>query len=241
MLRLGVAVGRPLNAVIDADRFGFRDADDRLMVAAARLALDLALPTEDAGSQVLPAPEREIVWVRHLYEKAVAGFYRVVLEPLGWRVCAGRGIEWQIEAKTPGIDAILPAMRTDIVLEQAGSGQRVVIDTKFNCLVRTGWYREEALRSAYIYQIYAYLRSQVGAGDPLADHAAGMLLHPAVGEAFDEIVVIQGHPIRFATVDLSAPAAEIRRRLLSLVPFPLGFDAVTPLGISFLGGSGPST
>ena len=41
-----------------------------------------------------------------------------------------------------------------------------------------------------------------------------MLLHPAIGERVDEAVVIQGHRIRFATVDLTALTAEIRSQLL---------------------------
>ena len=47
------------------------------------------------------------------------------------------------------------------------SGRRIVIDTKFTSIVTAGWYREETLRSGYVYQIYAYLRSQVGRGDTL--------------------------------------------------------------------------
>ena len=68
----------------------------------------------------------------------------------------------------------------------------------------------------YIYQIYAYLRSQEGNG-ALADNAAGLLLHPATGYNVDETAVIQGHKIRFATVDLSASAREIRQRLLQVI------------------------
>jgi 5-methylcytosine-specific restriction enzyme subunit McrC len=80
----------------------------------------------------------------------------------------------------------------------------------------TGWHREETLRSGYVYQIYAYLRSQAGRGDTLADSAGGLLLHPSVGPEVDQTVVIQGHSVRFATVDLTASAASIRSRLLYL-------------------------
>ena len=107
-------------------------------------------------------------------------------------------------------------MRTDVVLDHISTGRRIVIDTKFTSIVTSGWYREETLRSGYIYQIYAYLRSQVGRGDSLADCASGLLLHPAVGDAVDETVVVQGHSIRFATVDLTASPAEIRAHLLLL-------------------------
>ncbi len=94
--------------------------------------------------------------------------------------------------------------------------RRIVIDTKFTSIVTSGWFREETLRSGYIYQIYAYLRSQEGQGDALADHASGLLLHPSVGDDIDETVSIQGHRIRFATVDLTASTAEIRETLLAM-------------------------
>ena len=92
--------------------------------------------------------------------------------------------------------------------------------TKFTSIVTAGWYREQSLRSGYIYQMYAYLRSQVGCGDALADSTSGLLLHPAVGTMVDETVVIQGHPLRFATVDLAAKPAEIRAQLLKCVEVP---------------------
>jgi 5-methylcytosine-specific restriction enzyme subunit McrC len=43
-----------------------------------------------------------------------------------------------------------------------------------------------------------------------------LLLHPSVGDVVDETVLIQGHSIRFATVDLMAPQTEIRSQLLRL-------------------------
>lgn len=215
--RIGVTGEKPSRNELSVDRFGRHDADDKHMVAASHLAFNLALPTEAAGDKLLTLPDREIKWIRKLYEKAVAGFYDVVLSPEGWRVHAGKAIGWLIDKKTSGIDKILPSMRTDVVVEHHGCGQRIVIDTKFTSIVTRGWYREETLRSGYIYQIYAYLRSQEDNEDPLAPHAAGLLLHPSVGYMVNEAVVIQGHEIRFATVDLGAEAKEIRKQLLKVV------------------------
>ncbi len=95
--------------------------------------------------------------------------------------------------------------------------RRIVIDTKFTSIITKGQYREETLNSGYLYQMYAYLRSQENNGDPLAVNAAGLLLHPAIDEMMDESVVIQGHEIRFATVDLGAETGKIRRQLLQVV------------------------
>ncbi len=215
--RMGVTGERPGRGEVSINRFGRHDVDDQSMVAAAHLAFNLALPTEAAGTKNLSLPDKEIAWIRKLYEKGIAGFYDVVLSPEGWRVDAGKTFGWLIETKSPGIDKILPSMRTDIILDHMGAGRRIVIDTKFNSVVTKSWYREETLRSGYIYQIYAYLRSQEGNGDPSADNAAGLLLHPSVGEMFNEAVVIQNHEIRFATVDLGAQAKEIRSQLLQVL------------------------
>lgn len=215
--RMGITGECPSRSEISLDRFGRHDAADRPMVAAAHLAFDLALPTEAEGTKHLSLPDRESAWIRKLYEKGVAGFYDVVLSPKGWRVKAGKKLDWKIERKSPGIDALLPGMKTDIILDHAGVGRRIVIDTKFNSIVTRGWHREETLRSGYLYQIYAYLRSQEGIGDPLAENASGLLLHPSVGSMLNEAAVIHNHEIRFATVDLSAPSKEIRKQLLQVL------------------------
>lgn len=217
--RLGVSGERPGREEVSVYRFGRHDADDRRMVIAARLAFALALPSEAKGGEFPFLPERnDAHWIRKLYEKAVAGFYEVALSDRGWRVKAGETISWPAENKTSGILEILPSMKTDIVLEHRGRGRRIVMDTKFTSIITAGWHREHTLRSGYIYQIYAYLRSQEGGPKPFADVSEGILLHPSVGgEMVNESAVVQGHEIRFATVDLAAGAKEIRHQLLHVV------------------------
>ncbi|NCC25997.1 MAG: 5-methylcytosine-specific restriction endonuclease system specificity protein McrC [Deltaproteobacteria bacterium] len=213
---MGVTGEKPDRSKVSVERFGRHDVHDRPMVVAAHLAFDLALPTETFGSKLLCVPDREIHWIRRLYEKGVAGFYDVVLSRLGWHVTAGKTLSWPIESKTSGMARILPSMRTDIILDHPAQGRRIVIDTKFNEILASGWYRAETLRSGFLYQIYAYLRSQEDTDGQLAQHASGLLLHPSVDEMIDEAVVIQGHEIRFATVDLGGTAQEIRKQLLGM-------------------------
>ena len=193
---------------------------DTAMMAAARLALDLALPTEQEGRHSLPVPVREEHWARQLFERAVAGFYEVVASPRGWKVSPSRPLGWNEQDPSPGLDDILPSMKTDIVLDHEDHGHRIVIDTKFTEIVKPGHYRESTLNSGHIYQMYAYLRSQEGRGDRLADGASGLLLHPAVDSNMDESAEFQGHRIRFATVDLMASALDIRNRLLQVIKVP---------------------
>ena len=204
---------------------GRTNTEDRQMLAAAELALNLRLPTEDPGQSPLSAPDRDEVWVRKLFEGAVGGFYDTLLSPQGWSVRTGGVMRWQVESPTEGIQLILPSMKTDIVLQRpdTGSGSpasRVVIDTKFTNIVGLGQHGNTTLHSNHIYQIYSYLRSQEQQADPLSLTASGMLLHPSVGEDIDESAVIQGHRIRFATVNLATDSLAIRKRLLELALGP---------------------
>ena len=217
MRERGVSGIPPTLAQISGERFGRHDADDRMMVDAAKLIFDLSIPTEVYGHQVLSLPDREIMWVRRLFERAIGGFFAHALGSTGWRVRCGATQKWQISDQSNGIQRLLPSMRTDIILDNSMKQRRIVIDTKFNSIVSPGWYREETLRSGYIYQMYTYIRSQVGLGDLLADTALGLLLHPSVGIDVDEYVVIQGHKIRFSTVDLTASHSSIRTQLLRLI------------------------
>ena len=111
-------------------------------------------------------------------------------------------------------------MKTDIILSNFVDGRRIIIDTKFNVILIPGRYRDETIRSGYLYQIYTYIRSQEDETNPLSKQTAGLLLHPSIGEMIDETVVIQGHAIRFATVDLAAEAMEIRKQLIDMIDFP---------------------
>ena len=71
-----------------------------------------------------------------------------------------------------------------------------------------------------MYQIYAYLRSQEEQPDELTRTSEGLMLHPSIDEMFDEALEIQGHLIRFATVDLTDSAPAIRDQLLRVASKP---------------------
>ena len=216
--RMGVSQVRPSRSEVSVDRFGRHDAEDKPMVTAAHLAFNLALPTESKGTKQLSSPERDnLPWLRKLFEKGVAGFYGTVLSKHCYRVSAGRALKWQIESNSLGMNKILPNMKTDIIIDNLDLEHRIVIDTKFNSIVTSGWYRDETLRSGYLYQMYAYLRSQEDSDDHLNENAGGLFIHPSMGEDVNEYVVIDNHKIQFATIDLGASALEIREQLINII------------------------
>jgi 5-methylcytosine-specific restriction enzyme subunit McrC len=59
-----------------------------------------------------------------------------------------------------------------------------------------------------------------GDADSAWNRATGILLHPAIGSDIDEAVTLQGHQIRFVTVDLSETPEVIRRTLREIVLRP---------------------
>ena len=198
-----------------------RNPEDQKMLAAAELALYLRIPTEEEGLAYFDALDRNNEsWVRHLFEKAVAGFYSAKFPT--WNVQSGRWLKWQKDTHSDGIDSILPSMQTDIVIEKIDPHTRkrskIVIDTKFTEIMTASEHRLHILKSKHMYQLYTYLRSQESGGaDDMSRSSSGMLLYPSVKGDVDEWFMTQGHVLRFATVDLSADSKDIRDRLLYLI------------------------
>lgn len=211
---LGVSCIKPTSYSYHSERFGRHDQADQKMVAAAELVFSLSIPNEILGKHRLPSPDKQIEWLRKLFEKAIAGFYSVNLSKKDWKVLDGKKLNWQISEATENVLSILPSMKTDIVIEQRNTGQFLVIDTKFNSITKKGWYKDQTLRSGYLYQMYTYLRSQEN--DQLATTlgASGMLLHPTINNEMSESVTIQGHAIYFCTVNLANVTQSIRAQLL---------------------------
>ena len=80
------------------------------------------------------------------------------------------------------------------MLDPPEGGRRVVVDTNFASILAFGRFGDLRLKSGYLYQMYAYVRSQEGR-DARWDGAAGLFLRPAVDRSVQEHAVIQNHPI----------------------------------------------
>ena len=191
----GVSRLAPSRADLAADRIGRNDAEDRF-IGALRVSRSIWRFRRKVRQNGGDAPDREEAWVRRLFEKAVLGFARAELEPLGWSVRGSIPLVWQFSS-SGALSTILPHMVTDIVLDAPNADRRLIIDTKFTSVLRIGRFGDASLKSEYLYQMYAYLRSQEGL-DCRCNDVEGLFIHPAMGAALHEHVVIQGHEITFA-------------------------------------------
>jgi len=214
--RLGVTGPRPSWAELASDQIGRNETADRFMVALAKMVFDTIIPTEDAGRVTGTLPDASDHLIRRLFEKAMGNALRLELQPKGWIVNTGKRLSWPVESASAGIAAVLPGMQTDIELTNVGFTHRIVIDTKFTAIFTASTYRENILKSGYLYQIYAYLRSQERPEDAASLTAEGMLLHPQTGGSIDEVMVVQGHRMRFKTIDLMGDAKSFEMQLQSV-------------------------
>lgn len=213
----GVSAGRPSRVEISRDQIARHDDDDRVMLKVAELALDLVLPSETAGDERLTQLDRDEQLLRRIFEKAIAGLYKHELHGRnGWNVRPQASLYWQADLPTPNLMPLLPSMAADIIL-QHGQSRRIVLDTKFTSIITSRFHGGAGLKSEHLYQLYAYLHSQAGRGDQLADQAEGILLHPALDRHVDEAVTIQGHRLRFVTVDLTTSTDNMRSVLLNII------------------------
>lgn len=215
--RSGVSSQKPSRAALATDQISRNETADLLMVSLAKMVFEAFIPREQIGRNHAVAVDADVHLVRRLFEKAVTNALRLQLQPLGWQVKGGRKLNWPVAGSSDGITEHLPGMQTDIELVHTGQRRKLVIDTKFTHIFTSTQYKTEVLRSGYLYQLYAYLRTQEAELQANGiEHSEGMLLHPQCGQPLDAYVVMQGHRMRFKTIDLMSSAEEFEKQLLRI-------------------------
>ena len=215
--RIGVGADLPSRAEAASDQIARHEMDDRLLVSLADAVFNLILPTEQPGARSLLAAQRGETGLPKLFEKAVGNLFAAELpRDDGWRVITSKQHEWPVLSGSPGIEAYLPSMETDIIIENIQAHRRIVVDTKFTKMLTHSRFGHLRFKTSHLYQLYAYLRSQERRGDPMSLRADGILLYPSAGLQIDETALIQGHRVRFVTVDLDRPSSEVVDQLRAI-------------------------
>jgi 5-methylcytosine-specific restriction enzyme subunit McrC len=197
-------------ALIDRHLLVQNERDYRLMLSVCGLILQRQMPLEGEAAHPHPGLDRDALILHRIYERFVAGFYRLHLKD--WKVSAQKHLDWHAEESNNH----LPSMVPDLVLEDP-AGRITVMDTKFTAasLVENQW-GKPVYDSSHIYQLYAYLRSQEDLSEAQRT-ASGILLYPAAQHRLSERVQLQDHTIRMECVDLAAPWQKIEKQLLDLI------------------------
>ena len=207
----GVTLTPVTTTVFAQVQIGRNDRAYALPLAICKLVHRLQMPTERVGDHALVGLQRDAIAFQTLFERFVRNFWRYHLD--GYDVMS-ETLDWFDELANP----LVPRMHTDITLtSRRPPHRRLVVDTKYSATtLSAGRYGVEKFKSENLYQIYAYLRTQECRGDAYRG-AEGMLLYPTTAREVDEAMMVQGHRIRIATVNLAARWEDIHARLLTLV------------------------
>ena len=188
-----------------------QDSDYRMMLAICEMITRRQMPTDTFGGTAVPTMMRDLRTLSEIYETFVANFFRLHLK--NWRVDAQIQFDWLVSVTSP----YLPQMRPDVVLQKYETGELIILDTKFTAhSLRVSQFGKLIFDPSHLYQIYAYLRSQEN-NSPAHLNSTGILLYPTVGYPLSERIVVQGHTIRFETLDLAKPWPDIESALLALI------------------------
>ena len=123
-------------------------------------------------------------------------------------------IKWHVTAAEPHSISYLPEMVTDISLRSPS--RTIIIDTKYYRQTLSSNWGSEKIRSAHLYQLFAYLKNLEPRGGTDAS-AAGVLLYPTVGQNLDLHYVLGGHHVRIKTLDLNVHWKRIHAELLGII------------------------
>lgn len=165
-----------------------------------------ALLHEGKGEKQFQDVNREHQPMARLFENFVKNFYRTELK--GSRA-KSESFYWP--AKGEGME-FLPKMVTDISLEYGG--EKFIIDTKFYKNMFGVQWDKKSVRSAHLYQLFAYLKNDEYY---TGQKANGILLYPKVKQTVNLEYQIHGFKINICTVDLNQQWEKIHERLLKIV------------------------
>jgi 5-methylcytosine-specific restriction enzyme subunit McrC len=149
--------------------------------------------------------------MRRLFERFIRNFFR--REQSTFAVTRS-SVLWEKTGGAVESLRLLPGMHTDTTLTSPSSV--VVIETKFVPEALQEYMGKKSLRSAHLYQLFAYLQNVAARLEP-GRTLSGILLYPTVDIVVDAQFELHGHRVRAYTVNLNQPWQSIRRDLLSLV------------------------
>lgn len=188
----------------------------RFLLAACELIFDNLLPDDGGHGTVFRDFVRHPSQMRMLFQRFVTNFYdrRQSRYTVGSPAFPWQGAV-QLHSSGPG----LPQLRTDIVL--TSPEEQIVIDTKFTPRPFESYWGGETVKTAHLYQMYAYLQN-VAVRDAQRRPVRGILLYPAASrrEALAWTLPDLTHPtatLQVAFVDLDQPWPQIDADLLGLL------------------------
>jgi 5-methylcytosine-specific restriction enzyme subunit McrC len=146
-----------------------------------------------------------------VFELFVFNFFRI--EQRRFRISRPH-IAWHAAEGSDADLLRLPRMRTDVVLE--ADARCIILDTKFYADALKGRFESKKVDSGHLYQIFSYVENRSASRANTPPHE-GMLLYPAVDDAFAFDYRLNGNRIAIRSIDLDQPWAHVHADLLGVI------------------------
>ena len=177
----------------------------RMLIGICYLIVHGLLQTETEGTHYLMGfSEPYFPW---LYENFVYEYYQQEFPILN---VSAPTIRWQLDND---FDELLPKMKTDITLSY--NDKILIIDTKaYERIIQTH-YDRRTIRSAHLYQIFAYVKNKETELSSTSHTVSGMLLyaHTDTDEPLNYTYLMSGNQISVVSLDLNCHHTEIAVQL----------------------------
>lgn len=222
----GVSTIQPAEIRWPAIHFRRNNRNYRTLLSICQLLLEGILLTTESGEMKL-ASFIDDQRMSHLYEKFILEYY--IREHPELRTRSAQ-IPWALDN---GVGTLLPAMQSDVMLENPKNGRVLIIDAKYysHSLARNQ-FDQHTVHSGNLYQIFTYVKNEQAKRDAASadDHGsienitmrensvAGMLLYAKTDEEYfpDNEYQMSGNRISVKTLDLGQRFDDIRKQLDSI-------------------------
>lgn len=183
------------------------NADYRMLMGVCQLLAEGLILTTEAGGYRLASflkPDK----IHILFEKFLLAYYVKEHPELH---SESRQIPWVVD---DGYMDMLPSMHSDITLSDKKSGRILIIDAKYYDKTMQTYFKSKSLRSAHLYQIFAYVKNMayIAGTDK---KVAGMTFYAHTDEDIqpNNFYRLSGNEISFCTLNLNLDFAKIRNQL----------------------------
>ena len=200
-------------------RFDSGNASYRPLYSLSRLVIEGAIQGSAEGGlrfEALSDDQMCRLYERFLlryFQREHAGEVHASASYVGWALDGGEG-------------SLLPVMRTDVTLREAGrpasDARTLIIDAKYYGHTLQERFGKRSVHSGNLYQVFTYVKNEASAvralgGDPAG--VSGMLLYAQTDEHEQphESYVLDGNRIDVRTLDLSQPFEGVRAQLDGIV------------------------
>jgi 5-methylcytosine-specific restriction enzyme subunit McrC len=185
-----------------------------MAVHISQLVRKLAMPTQEAGTVLVPDVWRDERGMARLFEQFVRNFYTFHL--LGTASVRANGLKWNLIAEDDDAARHIPKMQTDVVVEYNNRKRVALVECKFYPqALAAEHYGKRKVRSAHLYQLFAYqqhLKKQFPGRE-----LRSVLLYPVGDESVLLRYQMEGEPVRVYTLNLNQSWQRIHEDMLALL------------------------